>query len=274
MQETSIFWLRVATILYAAGLVHAILTILRKQSRLFRPALSLFTVGVVLHMVALVELTMAVGHLPADNFYETVSICGFLFALLFLFVHWRYDFSGLSVILFPLIFFMTLIGAMEIPVAGWSSPRVRSAWLLLHIMLILLGYAAILLTSIASVFYLIQERQLKAKRKGTGVFEHLPPLGTLDNLINLSMGGGFVFVTLGVIAGSTWAFIESGTSWIGESKIVVSLLTWGFYLVMVFLRASAGWRGRRAAFLSLSVLVFCAITWASHTGLRQMLTPR
>ena len=40
------------------------------------------------------------------------------------------------------------------------------------------------------------------------------------------MGFGFVFITLGVIAGSTWAFIESGTSWIGEPKIAISLVTW------------------------------------------------
>ncbi len=66
------------------------------------------------------------------------------------------------------------------------------------------------------------------------------------------MGFGFVFITLGVIVGSTWAFIEYGTRWLGQAKIAISLITWIFYLVMIFLRMTAGWRGRKAAFMALT----------------------
>jgi ABC-type transport system involved in cytochrome c biogenesis permease subunit len=135
---------------------------------------------------------------------------------------------------------------------------------------VLLGYAALLLTAVGSIFYLIQERQLKTKRPGT-FFDRLPPLGTLDNLITHSMSFGFVFITVGVIAGSAWAFIESGTSWITDPKIGISLVTWLFYLVMVFLRATAGWRGRKAALMAITVLCCSAITWAAHIGLRSLL---
>jgi ABC-type transport system involved in cytochrome c biogenesis permease subunit len=103
------------------------------------------------------------------------------------------------------------------------------------------------------------------------MFAKLPPLGTLDDLINRSMGLGFVLLTLATIAGSTWAFIESGTKWIGDAKIAISLLTWAMYLLMVFLRTSAGWRGRKAAMMSLAVLGFSALTWAAHAGLRPAL---
>jgi hypothetical protein len=41
--------------------------------------------------------------------------------------------------------------------------------------------------------------------------------------------------------------------------------------VVVYLRASAGWRGRRAAFLSIYMLMFSALTWVSHTDLRGLL---
>jgi ABC-type transport system involved in cytochrome c biogenesis permease subunit len=189
---------------------------------------------------------------------------------LFLFVYWRYDFASLSVCIFPLVFVMTQVGAMQTPMLSWPSPSVRSAWLLLHVMMILSGYAALLLTAVASVFYLIQERQLKMK-KGVKLFSRLPPLGTLDNLITNSMGFGFVFITLGVIAGSTWASIESGTAWIKDPRIALAFITWGFYLTMVFLRATAGWRGRKAALMAVAVLCCSALTWAAHVGLRQML---
>lgn len=272
MHEMSVFWLRVAALLYAVGLLHAILTVLRRRVQIFRVALGVFIVAAILHFVSLVELTFSVGHLPVNNFFGSMSLCGFLIAALFLFVYWRYDFSSLSVFLFPLVFLMTLVGGMETPVPTWTNRSVRDAWLLLHVGLVLSGYAALLLTAVASVFYLIQERQLKSKQPRTVFVDRLPPLGTLDNLITASMGFGFVLITLAVVAGSTWAFIESGTKWIGEAKIAISLLTWAFYLLMVFLRMSAGWRGRKAAIMAITVLGCSALTWAAHVGLRPLLT--
>lgn len=270
MQQMSMFWLRAAVALYAVGLVHAILTVLHRRWRIFPIALGAFCVGVVLHMVALVELSGALGHLPLDNFFESASACAFLIAVVFLFVYWRYQFTGLTVFLFPLVFVMALVGAMEIPVSSWTNPTVRDAWLIVHVLLVLLGYAALLLTAVASIIYLIKEKRLKRKRPQR-LFEKLPPLGTLDNIITKAMGFAFALITLSVVAGSTWAFIESGTKWVGDAKVGISLVTWGFYLVMIFLRTSAGWRGRKAAVLVLTVVCCSALTWAAHVGLRPLL---
>lgn len=270
MHEMSIFWLRAAVVLYGVGLVHAILTVLHRPPRLFPIALGSFCAGLMLHFVALVELGVRLGHLPLDNFFESMSACAFLIGVLFLLVYRRYQLTSLSVFLFPLVFLMALVGATEIPVASWSDERVRDLWLLVHVLLVLVGYAALLLTAGASVLYLIQERQLKRKSR-PGLFEKMPPLGTLDALITRSMGLAFVFITLSVVAGSTWAFIESGTRWIGDPKVTISLVTWGFYLAMVFLRTAAGWRGRKAALLVLTVVGCSALTWAAHVGLRPIL---
>ena len=267
MPEMSILWLRVATALYSVGLLHSILTVLRAEVRLFKIALGAFCVGVILHFVALVQLGVATGSIPVSNFNESISFCSFLIALAFLVVMWKYQFAGRAVPVFPLVFLMTQVGSMEFPVQSWTDTRVRSAWLLLHVALVLLGYAGLALTAVASLFYLIQERQLKSKKRNR-LFDRLPPLGTLDNLITSSMGFGFVFITLGVIVGSTWAFIEFGTHWIGQAKIAISLFTWALYVVMIFLRMTAGWRGRKAAMMALSVLGFSALTWAAHVGLR------
>ncbi len=267
----STFWLRVAVALYSVGLAHAILTALHKPTRLFSVALGAFCAGVILHMVALVERTVALGHLPLDNFFESMSACAFLIALLFLFVYWRYQFSGLTVVLFPLVFLMALVGATEVPVAPWTNSRVRDAWLVIHVLLVLIGYAALLLAAVGSVFYLLEERRLKSKKRWKGLFGKLPPLDTLDRIITQAMGFAFAFITLSVVAGSTWAFIESGTKWIGDSKVAFSIVTWGFYLVMIFLRTNAGWRGRKAAVLVLTVVCCSALTWAAHIGLRPVL---
>src|SRR6266404_7520569 len=167
MTDSSIFWLRVAAVLYAMGLLHSMLAILKRRNDFYGFALGTFRMGVVLQGVAMFELAMAEGRLPVENFYGTINLCAFLFALVFLFVDWRYHFASTSVALFPLVFVMTLVAGMERPVAAWADIRVRDAWLIVHIVLVLAGYAALLLTAVSSVFYLVQERRLKSKKSQT-----------------------------------------------------------------------------------------------------------
>ncbi len=270
MIETSIFWLRSAAVLYALGLLHSILALLRRNQTLYPLAIGAFRIGVVLHGVSIVELAMAYGRLPLDSYFSTLSVCAFLIAVFFLLAHARYHFSSTGVALFPLVFLMTLSSSLRQPAATWPNVEVKDAWLVVHIVLVLAGIAALLLTAIASLLYLIQERRLKTKRTGE-FFEKLPPLASLDNLISVSMGLGFVLLTLGVVFGVTWAFIESGTEWVSQPRIQLSIGTWVLCLVMIFLRTSAGWRGRKAAVMALAVLGCAAITWAAHVGLRPAL---
>jgi ABC-type transport system involved in cytochrome c biogenesis permease subunit len=239
MAEMSVIWLRVAVALYSLGLVHAILTLVRRREHLFRIAMGAFGLGSVFHFVSIIEEGLATGRCPITNLYETLSMCAFLIVLVYMFVQWRYKMSSLSVFIFPMVFVMSLVATLGNPVSAWSSPVVRDVWLTVHIVLVLFGIAALLFTAVASVIYLFQERELKSK-KPRSFYYRLPALGTLDDLISKSMALGFVLMTLAVIAGSTWAFIELKSAWIGQPKIAISFFTWGTYLALVFLRTTAG----------------------------------
>lgn len=265
----SVLWLRTAAALYSCGLLYALIYLFRRSTRLFPPALIAFAAGAIFHLVSIVELRAETGHLLFGNFYETSSICAFLIAVLFLVAYSFYRVAIFGVCLFPLVFFMTLIGATEFPVAPWSSPAIRGVWLIVHVSTVLIGYAALILSAVASVYYLVQERQLKRKNLKPSA-HRLPPLATLDRVITQSMNFGFVFITLATITGVIWAFRESGTGWIGNPKIAFFLFTWAFYLAMIFLRVSAGWRGRRIAWLAVCVLGCSLITWATHVGFAQV----
>ncbi len=266
MVEMSVIWLRVAVALYSLGLLHAIFTLVRRREHLFRVALGAFGLGIVFHFVSIVEEGYAKGRCPITNFYETLSMCAFLMALLYLFIHWRYKVPSLSVFVFPLIFVMSMVASLGNPVSAWSSPVVRNAWLTVHIVLVLLGYAALVFTAAGSLLYLFQERELKSK-KPRKLYYRLPPLGTLDDLISKSMAVGFVLITLAIIAGSTWAFVELKTAWIRQPKIVLSFFTWAVYLLLVCLRVIAGWRGKKAAIMTVALVAFAAATWAAHSRL-------
>ena len=133
MAEMSVIWLRVAAALYSLGLLHAILTLVRRREHLFRLALAAFMFGSVFHFVSIIEEGIVNHRCPINNFYETLSMCTFLVALVYLLVHWRYKLESLSVFLFPLVFVMALVATLGNPVSAWSSPVVRNAWLTLHI---------------------------------------------------------------------------------------------------------------------------------------------
>src|SRR5690242_7447831 len=250
MAEMSVIWLRVAAALYSIGLLHAILTLVRRRGHLFRIALGAFTLGSVFHFVSIIEEGIVNHRCPIANLYETLSMCAFLVVVVFLGVHLRYKLESLSVFIFPLVFVMSLVATFGNPVSAFTpNPLVNRAWLSMHIVLVLLGIAALVFTFGASLLYLFQERELKAK-KPSKFYYRLPPLGTLDDLISKFMGLGFVLFTLGVIAGSTWAFMSLKANWIRQPAIAISFFTWGTYLAMICLRVTAGWRGRKAAIMT------------------------
>lgn len=274
MHDLSVVWLRSAAVFYSLGLLHALLAVFQKRSeRVFRIALVAFYTGAVLHAVSLVERTFEHGHFPVDDFFETTALCAFLIALVFLAVYWRYEYESLAVFVFPLVFLLTLIGALGHRIGGWPNPQLRDALLKVHVVLVLIGYASLVFTAAVSLLYLIREGQLKRKQAaGSGAFSRLPPLGALDGMMSRSLSIGFVFITAAVVAGSVWASIEVGARWISDPRIGISLATWALYLVIVFLRATAGWRGRKAARLVIALVGCSAITWAAHTGLRAVLS--
>jgi ABC-type transport system involved in cytochrome c biogenesis permease subunit len=266
--DISVFWLRVATALYLPAIVYAALLALRRAFIPFRAALASFGLGAVFHFVSLIDLWRQTGHFPAQSFYDSISLCAFLLATLFLFVNWRYQFESLSILIFPLVFLMALVGATSAPVGPWRSDGVRDAWLLLHVTLAVAGYASLLLAAAASIFYLLQEQRLKAKQ----LSHKLPPLAILDNLLSRSMGIGFVLITLATVMGSIWGFIESGTQWVADPKILVAWITWLGYLLLVFLRLGIGWRGRKVAITAIGVLGVSVLTWVTHIGIREHLS--
>ena len=127
MAEMSVIWLRVAAALYSLGLLHAILTLVRRRENLFRVALGAFSIGAVFHFVSIMEEGLSTHRCPIASFYETLSMCAFLVVVLYLFIHWRYRLESLSVFIFPLVFVMALVATMGNPVSAWTSPVVRNA---------------------------------------------------------------------------------------------------------------------------------------------------
>ena len=266
------FWLRIALVLYSLGLLHAVLTVMQRRQKLFRVAFGAIFLGTILHLVALVEDGLAAQHFPVTSLQEAASLAAFLLASAYLLVYWRYRFHSISVFVFPLVFVLTLTAAMDRGDSYADLPLLRTAWLYLHVSLIILGYTAFFLTFVAGVMYLIQERELKSK-KPRAFYHRFPPLESIDDLGYKSLTIGFPFITLGIISGAFWASSVWGPSWPLDPKIALSFATWVIYLLLLFARWSAGWRGRKAAYFAIIGFVAILVTWGTNSGLHSFVSP-
>lgn len=257
-----LLWLRVALVFYGLGLVYALLTLTGRARALARITMPAIGVGVVFHFVSLVEAATASGHLTPASIYHSESLLAFLIMVFFLAVSLRYQTSAPGIFVFPLVFLLTLFAAVGQQPPEFDSPLLRSGWVFTHITLIFAGYAALFLSFAASLLYLLQERSLKSRREG--VFSRLPALEVIDEIGYRSLLLGFPFMTLGLAAGSVIAGERFGAAFLLDPKIVLSLVLWGLYMVLLYTRWSAGWRGRRAAFLSTAGFVVAVSAWAAN----------
>jgi ABC-type uncharacterized transport system permease subunit len=136
------------------------------------------------------------------------------------------------------------------------GPTSRSVWIWIHVVLALLGLAALVLNFAGAVMYVLQEHQLKAKRPGA-FYYRLPPLETLDRLTYRALTLGFPFLTAGLLLGVLWAGAASGRPLTPDPLTLASIVMWIVYAVTLSGRAVGIWRGRRAAYFA--IIGFCAL---------------
>lgn len=123
-------------------------------------------------------------------------------------------------------------------------PALRSNWLTFHVFTCFLAYAAFAISFAAAIAYLIVARQSgKVKAETIEAFE-----ATTAKTISF----GFLFLTVGIIGGAVWANSAWGTYWSWDPKETWSLITWFIYAVFLHCRFMRGWKGRRAAWISVA----------------------
>ena len=85
---------------------------------------------------------------------------------------------------------------------------------------------------------------------GRSLFGRLPSLMTLDRIAYRTAIVAFPVYTFAVIAGAMWAEVAWGRYWGWDPKETCAFITWVIYAAYLHARSTAGWRGRRAAWIS------------------------
>ena len=256
--------LRVALALYAVGLLGALYAVAKPRHQLSRLAVYAFVVATGAHFCSLALDSWAQGRFAVQTLQQMSSMASFFMASAFLAAYARFKYTSLAVFAFPPVFVLALAGALGGAAPTASRPMLQW-WISAHAALFLLGYSALFLAGVAGLMYLIEERDLKAKRQRP-FSNHLPPLGKLDEIGYKAQAAAFVLITLGLIAASVWAFTKWGSNWMVDPTIALAFLTWGIAFVIVLGRMAVGWRGRRGAYLAIAGFCCAALTWIVNSG--------
>jgi ABC-type uncharacterized transport system permease subunit len=257
-----LLWLRIALALYAVGLLYSVVALTRRSHGIARIAVPATQLGLVFHFVSLMETLRLNGKAVVSSVHDLESLLALLLMLGFAVVYLRYRTPTPGILIFPPVFLLTFAAAMGKQPPQFTSPLLRSSWTFAHVALIFAGYAALLFSFAASILYLLQERGLKSK--SAGVVSRLPALEVIDQIGYRALLLGFPFMTVGLLAGAALAAARFGAAFFVDPKIVLSVLMWAVYMVLLFGRRNAGWRGRRAAVMVSVVTLAAAGAWVAN----------
>jgi ABC-type uncharacterized transport system permease subunit len=260
----------VAAVLYGGASVAIFPAVLHGREGWRKSCVHLGGMAFFFHFVSLTEMMLTGHHWVPVGVREAESLLGFVVAGLFFLVWWLYGAVSLGVVALPITFFIVFVPSLGATGYTFPSSGVRMSWLVAHILALLGAYAALGFSLLASVLYLVQERRIKSKHKpGQDTWwvplEWLPPLDTLERIAHATLLFGFPCMTVGLVIGSVLAQeTVLGAAYFRDPKVIASFVMWAVYVLLLFVRSTAGLRGRKAAYLSGAVFLVMLAVWAAN----------
>jgi ABC-type uncharacterized transport system permease subunit len=264
-----LLWLRVAAILYAAASIAVFPAVLYNGVRWRSICVHVAGIAVFFHFVSVVEMLVQAHRWMPVGGREIESLLGFAIVGLFFLVWWLYDAVSFGIFALPVTFLLVLVPALGPGRYIFPSPTVRASWLVAHIVALLLAYAALCFSLLASVLYLVQERRIRSKprpgRTSLHFFEWIPALDTLERIAYATLEFGFPCMTVGLALGAVLVQESSvGATYFFDPRVVASFVCWVVYVVLLLVRRGAGLRGRRAAYVSGAAIVVLMAVWVAN----------
>jgi cytochrome c-type biogenesis protein CcsB len=243
--------------------------------------------GLAANVATAVTRGLAAHRVPWGNMYEFSVVMGILTATGFLV--WARRQPGVRplgvFVLLPAVVAIAVARILLFAPAGPLVPALQSGWLRIHVAAAVTGSSMLCLASMFSALYLVKahfERRATTTRpplvaggaptvdeagarqavashaaataettSRSALWERVPSAETLDELAYRTVVFGFPIWTFAIIAGAIWAQSAWGRYWGWDPKETWSFIVWVVFAAYLHARATAGWRGRSAAWVSL-----------------------
>ena len=230
-----------------------------------RLGLLLTGLAALVHGLALAARGLAADpdRVPWGNMYEFTLSGTFWITVLFLLVLRRFSLAWMAPVVVGVVLSLLMLGVLVLyaPISPLTE-ALNSPWLVIHVVAAVIATAGFTLGGITSVLYLLKTR---GGAGTTGYLARVPAPADLDRLAYRLHAFAFPVWTFAVlIAGPIWAYEAWSRYWGWDPKEVWALITWVVYAAYLHARATAGWRGRKAAWLA---LVGVATLWFNFVGI-------
>ena len=227
------------------------------------------------------------GHFPISNLYESLCFLAWACTLTQLLVERSWPSPLVAAAATPMglgcIAFASFALPDQLQEAAPLVPALRSSWLVMHVSVIMVSYAALLVGSLLSLAVLFTDRgddlELRSSSIGSGGFRQsvaasdvgvlqlqsvqLSTSEQLDSLSYRTITVGFLMLTVGIISGAVWANEAWGSYWSWDPKETWALVTWLFYAVYLHGRIYKDWSPRKTAAVSAAGFV---VVWICYVG--------
>nr|YP_010977037.1 cytochrome c heme attachment protein [Zantedeschia elliottiana]WNZ34178.1 cytochrome c heme attachment protein [Zantedeschia elliottiana] len=241
------------------------------------------------------------GHFPLSNLYESLMFLSWSFAIIHMIPKiWNHkNQNDLSTITTPsAIFtqgFATSGLSTEMQQSAILVPALRSHWLMMHVSMMLLSYAALLVGSLFSIALLVitfrKNIESFGKNKNLFIssffFSEIKYLNENGNVLqNTSFSSfknyykyqliqrldywssrvislGFLFLTIGILSGAVWANETWGSYWNWDPKETWAFITWTVYAIYLHTRTTKSWQGANSAIVA---SIGFLIIWICYFG--------
>ncbi|MDQ1713492.1 MAG: hypothetical protein QOE45_2942 [Frankiaceae bacterium] len=225
-------------------------------------AVALTVVGWALHNGSVVTRGLAAHRVPWGNMYEFSSMVCLVAvtAYLWLLTRQRVRYLG-GFVMLPVVLYLGLAGTVLYAPAAPLVPALNSYWIKIHVVGAMASSGIFMVGFVCTVLYLFRswwEGRHPAVAAGSG---RLPSAATLDRVAYRVNAFAFPVWTFAVMAGAVWAEAAWGRYWGWDPKETWSFITWVIYAGYLHARATAGWKGRRAAYVGIAGFVSLMVTY-------------
>uniref|UniRef100_A0AB38ZIE6 Cytochrome c biogenesis protein CcsA n=1 Tax=Scrophularia mapienensis TaxID=3138703 RepID=A0AB38ZIE6_9LAMI len=244
------------------------------------------------------------GHFPLSDLYESLIFLSWSLSLIHIVPYFKKKQNILSTIIGPSALFtqgFATSGLLtEIHESTILVPALQSEWLIMHVSMMILGYAALLCGSLLSVSLLVITVRKKRKffsmsnirnhylnlnksfffgeieymnersnvLQNTSFFStknyyRLQLIQQLDYWSYRVISLGFVFLTIGILSGAVWANEAWGSYWSWDPKETWAFITWIVFAIYLHTRTNKKWKGTNSAIVA---SIGFLIIWICYFG--------
>jgi cytochrome c-type biogenesis protein CcsB len=246
-----------------------------------RAATRISTLGMATANTALAALLLLrwanSGHFPLSNLYESLIFLSWAFTGIHLLCTTFTSLPFLAAITAPTTLLTYTFAAFSLPKemqqASALVPALQSNWLMMHVSIMILSYAALLFGSLFSLIFLLLPTSLKFQAGPSSDSPLVAPerarwqlssLGaSIDNYSYRILGLGFPLLTMGILSGAIWANEAWGSYWSWDPKETWALITWLVFAIYLHTRLTRGWTGTKPAIIAACGFV---TVWICYLG--------